>query len=110
VYLESLVATAALRFTPRQRDVDFSSDAVRRHQLVDREALTHRFDTPERSEQRRQPILWNAEDFDVDVLRRLSAKAIADPAADDERPAAGCCRGVSDATHDVQLISHEGII
>jgi hypothetical protein len=68
--------------------------------------LPDRLDTTERSQQRGKPILRDAEYFDVDVLRRLAAKAIAHPSADDERAPALSSGRVGESAHQLELV-HE---
>ena len=82
---EAAVAAAGLRLAARQRHVDVAD-------LVDLKALADRLDAAERLEQRAQPIAGNAEDLDVDVLRLAAEQPVADPAADDQRAAAGVAR------------------
>ena len=49
--LEALVPAAALRFAPRECDVDVADAAVRDHQLVDGKAVADGLDAAERREQ-----------------------------------------------------------
>jgi len=81
MHIEALVAAPLLGLTPRQRDVDPGN-------LVDGKALPNGADVAEGREQLGKPILRDAEDLEVDVLRRVAAQPIAHPAADDERAAA----------------------
>src|SRR5262249_1722187 len=65
----------------RERHVDVAD-------LVDGEALADGVDRSERFEDLPQPVRRDAEDLDVEILRRPPHQAIAHPAADDERPPA----------------------
>ena len=78
--LEALVPAAGLRFAARQRDVD-------RAELVDREAWPTASTRPMR-QQRRQLVLRDAEDFDVEVLRRRgrSSRSRTKPPTTSARP------------------------
>ena len=87
---EAAVAASRLRIAPRQRHVDVAD-------LVDLKAFADRFDAAERLEQRAQTIAGEAEDLEVDVARLGQAEQpIADPAADDQRAAAGVADGGGD--------------
>ena len=79
---EALVAAADLRLAARQRHVD-------RADLVDGEALADGVDAAEGVEERAQPIGAEAEHLEIEVLGRATEQLVADPAADDERAAAG---------------------
>ena len=81
VDLEAGVPTAGFRLAARQGDVD-------RPELEHREGAAHRLDPADRGEQSRQRVLGHTEDFEVEVLGVASEQAIADVAADDQRPAA----------------------
>ncbi len=87
---ESLVAAAGLRFAARQRHVDVA-------ELVDRKRLAGRHDLAERLQQRQQRILRDAEDLDVEILRRPVQQAIADESADAQRAAARVAHGGGNA-------------
>ena len=83
--LEAAVAAAVLRFAARQRDVDAGN-------LVDGEALADGVDRAELRQQLAQCRRGEAVDLEIDVLRRAPDQPIANPAADDQRAAAGVLR------------------
>ena len=83
---EPLVSAPGLRVSPRQRHVDVA-------ELEHLKALADRLDAAERLEHAPQPFARHAEHLDVDVRRLVSEQAVADPAADDERAAAGVADG-----------------
>ncbi len=107
--LEALVSAPLLGLAPGQRDVDVAEARPRRHDLVDREALTDRLDAAERRQQRRQALLRHAEHLDVEVLGGMSAQPVAHPAADDERTPTGVADGARDVAGGVEGV-HERII
>ena len=95
--LESLVAAPGLRLAAGQRDVQAGH-------LVDREALADGVDRSEAGEQvleaqRVQPV-----DLEVEILGDAAEQPIADPAADDQRPAAGGVDGAGDRPRRVERI------
>ena len=75
------MAPADLRLAAGQRDIDLAD-------LVHREALADRLDPAEALQQCPQRRRPDAEDLDVDVLRRQAEQPISHPSADDERAAA----------------------
>ena len=79
---EAAMPAAGLRLAARQRHVEARD-------LVDGEALADGVHAAERREQLLQPRRVDAEDLEVDVLRRPSQQAVAHPAADDQRAPAG---------------------
>ncbi len=80
---------SAFRFAAGKADVDGSD-------LVNGETLADRLDFAERLEHSRQISGGNAEDLHVDLSSVDAQKAIADPAADDERAAAALAHRVRD--------------
>ena len=91
---EAAMAASRLRFAARQRHVDVAD-------LVDLKALADRLDAAERFEQRAQTIAGKAEHLEVDVARLGQAQQpIANPAADNQRAAAGVADGGGDAVDD----------
>ena len=72
------------------------SPLPRTHHLVDRKALAHRLARGRAVPAAQADPPADAEDLDVDVLRGFAAQAIANPAADDQRPAASGVRGTRD--------------
>ncbi len=83
------MAAAGLRFATRERDIDLAK-------FVDRKRLARRHYLAERLQQREQAILRDAEDLDVEILRRPAEQAIAREAADAQRSAAGVADGCGD--------------
>ena len=76
-------------------------------ELVDLKALADRFDAAEGFEQRPQAIAGDAEHLEVDVGRLVTGaeqQAIAHPAADDERAAAGVADGGGDRDRLFQCV------
>ena len=92
---EAFVAAPGLRVAPRQRHVDVA-------ELVHLEALPDRFDAPERLEQRAQAVAGHPEHLEIDVaLLGLGQahQAVAYPAADNQRAAAGFSGRIGDVNH-----------
>ena len=98
---ESPVAAAGLRFGARQGDVE-------RTELEDREAGPDAVDRPQCRKHCPQSVRGEAEDFDVDVLRRDFQQVVAHPAADDERPAPRVAHRMGHAVGEIQLLRHRG--
>ena len=83
------MAVADLRIPPREGYIDAAY-------LIDLKAFADLFDAPEGVEERAESISRQSEHFDVDVLRFAAEQAVAGPAADDERAAAGVADGRRD--------------
>ena len=98
VDLESGVPTAGFRLAAGQGDVD-------RAELEHREGAAHRLDAADGGEQSRQRVLGHTEDFEVEVLGMAPEQAIADVAADDQRPAATRPGGLGDRCRQCQRCS-----
>ncbi len=89
------MATAGLRLTPRQRNID-------RAHFVYGEALSDCLDAAEAGEQACQSVLGDTEDLEIEVLRRVTQQAIANEPADDERAAAVAANGIGDVACERQ--------
>ena len=86
---EPFVSAPGLRVSPRQRHVDVA-------ELEHLKALADRLDAAKCLEHAPKPFARHAEHLDVDVRRLVSEQAVADPAADDKRAAAGVADGPRD--------------
>ena len=92
---EALVAASGLRLAAGQRDVD-------RADLVDGEALADGLNAAETRQQRDQRVRREAEDLEVQILRREPQQPIADEAADDQRVTAGRARCRGDVVRELE--------
>ena len=86
---EAAVAAARLRLAAGQADVDRQAGVAAGPDLVDREGLADGVDGAVRGEQGAQAPRLQAVDLEVVVGARDAAHAVAHPAADQERAAAG---------------------